>query len=428
MKDKLRFILKRMGERLWVKPLVVCLLSIAIAFLASTVDQLELFQKAPDIKTESIEMLLKVISASMLVMAVFAVGSMLAAYQSASSSATPRTFSLVVSDDLSQNALSTFIGAFIFSIVAQVALMNGYYDKAGRFILFLITILVFGLVILSFIRWVDGIARLGRLGATISKVEKAAGEALCRRREKPFLGGVKSENLTDGLTVFGTTIGYIQHIDMAALQTAAEKTETYVEVSALPGTFVTTNQPLAYLRSGREGSDIEATSIVNAFSIGRNRTFDDDPRFGLITLSEIASRALSPAVNDPGTAIEIIGIFVRLFTDLSKETPGREQPSIDFDRVGVPEISIVDMFDDAFNAIARDGAGTIEVVIRAQKALATLADVGDKHMAKAALECARLINAHAQKALKVPDEIAKLRAVSEFSLSSVSRESSAGEG
>ena len=195
MKDELRFLLNRIGERLWVKPLLVCLLSIAIAFVAQWADQFQIFQKAPEVNTESIEMLLKVISASMLVMAVFAVGSMLAAYQSASSSATPRAFTLVVSDDVSQNALSTFIGAFIFSIVAQVALMNGYYEKTGRFILFIITILVFVLVIISFIKWVDGIARLGRLSTTITKVEKAAGEALRRRKAKPFLGGVKSENL-----------------------------------------------------------------------------------------------------------------------------------------------------------------------------------------------------------------------------------------
>jgi uncharacterized membrane protein len=44
------------------------------------------------------------------------------------------------------------------------------------------------------------------------------------------------------------------------------------------------------------------------------RYFDEDPRFGLITLSEIASRALSPAVNDPGTAIQIISSYVRLFS------------------------------------------------------------------------------------------------------------------
>lgn len=429
MKEKLRFFLSRVAERLWVKPLIVCLLSVAIAFIAQLIDQFAIIQRVPEVKTESITMLLKVISASMLVMSVFAVGAMLAAYQSASSSATPRTFTLVVSDDVSQNVLSTFIGAFIFSIVAQVALINGYYEKAGRFILFVFTILVFVVVIISFIKWVDGIAQLGRLSTTITKVEKAAAEALRRRSEKPYFGGVKAKNLTDGLPVFATTVGYIQRLDMDVLQTAAENNEMQLEVAVLPGAFVTPGQPLAYLRGSWEDSeDTIKTSIVKAFCIGKNRTFDDDPRFGLITLSEIASRALSPAVNDPGTAIEITGTFVRLFTEFVQMTSEREQPRIDYDRVAVPEIFLCDMFEDAFNAIARDGAGTIEVVIRIQKALAALACNGNEHMAKAALDCARLVKAHAEKDLKIPIEIEKLHSVSKFALSQHSQETSAVDG
>ena len=86
----------------------------------------------------------------MLGVATFAVGSMLTAYSSASNSATPRSFPLIIADDVSQNALSSFIGAFIFSIVAYVALENGYYDSAGRFLLFVISIVVFAIIILNF--------------------------------------------------------------------------------------------------------------------------------------------------------------------------------------------------------------------------------------------------------------------------------------
>jgi uncharacterized membrane protein len=125
----------------------------------------------------------------MLVISTFAVASMLSAYAAASSTATPRSYSLVVSDDVSQNALSTFIAAFIFSIVALVALKNGYYEKAGHFALFVLTIMVFALVIIVFLRWVDQIARLGRLATTIDKVEKATAATMQRWRFAPTLGG-----------------------------------------------------------------------------------------------------------------------------------------------------------------------------------------------------------------------------------------------
>ncbi|HLR16456.1 MAG TPA: DUF2254 domain-containing protein [Alcanivoracaceae bacterium] len=416
MKDKLRFIFNRIGEKLWVKPLVVCLLSIAVAFIAHWADQFELLQQAPEVEVESIEMLLKVISSSMLVMAVFAVGSMLAAYQSASNSATPRAFTLVVSDDVSQNALSTFIGAFIFSIVAQLALMGGYYGVGGRFILFIITIVVFALVIIGFIRWVDAIARLGRLSTTIEKVEKATSAALQRRSEKPFLGGIEWDNKIEGVPVFAATIGYIQRIDMGVLQAAAKNTGVRVLVVTLPGTFVTPTRPLAYIQADREetATTSDTESIMNAFIIGSNRTFDDDPRFGLITLSEIASRALSPAVNDPGTAIEIVGIFVRLFTRYTQKASEQDEPTVDYDRVAVPRLLLTDLFEDAFSAMARDGAGTIEVVTRVLKGLATLSSLGDEQLKLAALKSAVIVTEHAKEAIATPSAIKTLRAESAF--------------
>jgi uncharacterized membrane protein len=84
------------------------------------------------------------------------------------------------------------------------------------------------------------------------------------------------------------------------------------------------------------------------------------PRFGLITLSEIASRALSPAVNDPGTAIQIISSHVRLFSLWAETGDGKKGRGKDNDRIAVPELVIGDLFEDAFRPIARDGAGNIE--------------------------------------------------------------------
>jgi uncharacterized membrane protein len=352
----------------------------------------------------------------MLGVAVFAVGSMLSAYGSASSTATPRSFPLVIADDVSQNALSVFIGAFIYSIVAVVALKNGYYGRVGRFVLFLVTAFVFALVILSFIRWIDRIARLGRLGHTIDRVEEVTAEALRRRREAPTLGATRAEGEPDGTPIYADRVGYVQRIDLPALQALAEASNLAVTVVSLPGTFSAPDRPLAY--ASREepasGDEIDDGAISKAFAIGKDRIFDEDPRFGLVVLSEIASRALSPAVNDPGTAIDIIGSLVRLFTLWVEKDEGAEDPPIAFDRVAVPEIPLDDMFDDAFNAISRDGAGTLEVDIRLQKAFNTLASIGGVDMREAARSHAQLAFHYAERALQLPEEIERLRMVYRF--------------
>ncbi|MDH3505033.1 MAG: DUF2254 domain-containing protein [Nitrospirota bacterium] len=416
MGDRLKFFLNRISERLWVKPLAMCLLSIAAAFLAKTADNTDIGQFVPEITPDSIETLLTIISASMLVIATFAVASMVSAYASASTTATPRSFPLVISDDVSQNALSTFIGAFIFSIVALIALQNGFYDKAGRFGLFALTLVVFAMVILTFVRWVDRIARLGRLGGTIDKVETATAAALQQRRCAPTLGGVPAGPRQDGdRAIYGRTIGYVQRVDVTALQTYAEKYGGRITVAALPGTFVAPGRVLAYVTADSGVlTDIDTSQIAQAFLIGDDRIFDEDPRFGLIVLSEIASRALSPAVNDPGTAIDIIGTLVRLFAGWSEPLKESDTRPCECDRVEVPEISLRDMFDDAFTAIARDGAGTIEVAGRLQKAFESLASIEHAMMRSVARYHAGLALARAEKALDLPEDLDVVRKLAKF--------------
>lgn len=115
-------------------------------------------------------------------------------------------------------------------------------------------------------------------------------------------------------------------------------------------------------------------SIVAAFIAKRT----DDTGFAQ---SEIARRALSPAVNDPGTAIDVVGTLLRLFVLWNEPASAADDDALKFDRVEVPEIAVRDMFDDAFTAIARDGAGMVEVAIRLQKALHSLATIGDAECA-----------------------------------------------
>jgi uncharacterized membrane protein len=154
--------------------------------------------------------------------------------------------------------------------------------------------------------------------------------------------------------------------------------------------------------------------VTHAFVIGRERLFDDDPRFGLVVLSEIAGRALSPAVNDPGTAIAIIGTLVRLFTHWGRPMEAKDSAAPDFNRVEVPEVLTRDMFDDAFTAIARDGARIFEVAVRLQKAFASLASLSDGAIREAAIHHARIALARSEKALELPEEAAVIRDLARF--------------
>ena len=215
MLQNIIFYYKRLTENLWFKPLIFCLLSIMGALVAELADGTFLTDIAPEIKYESLDDLLSTLSNSMLVIAIFAVGSMISAFAAASSTATPRSFKLVVADDVSQNALSIYIGSFIFSIVASVAFKNGYYGKAGHFVLFLLTLAVFLLVIVTFIRWVERISKLGRLEHTIQKIEDVTTKTFEKRIKLRRMGGSPIIEREDkGVPIYSDEIGYILHLNM----------------------------------------------------------------------------------------------------------------------------------------------------------------------------------------------------------------------
>lgn len=411
MKQNILFALNRLKEKLWFRPLIFCILSVFAALLASIADSSDLNDLVPEIKTESLANLLSTISGSMLVISIFAVGSMIAAYSAASNTATPRSFKLITADDVSQNALSVFIGSFIYSIVAMVALQNGYYGKAGHFILFLFTLLFFTLVIATFLRWVERISKLGRMGHTIQLVEEATANAIKARLEAPTLNGVAiNPNQDKGIAIYSDVTGYVQQINMFKLQKIAETWDAFLTVNALPGSFATKDKPLFYLVIKTKASkQPDYQEMKSAFTIGTMRYFDEDPRFGLITLSEIASRALSPAVNDPGTAIQIIGSYVRMFSLWSNPKQDTSSQKDVYDRIAVPEIIIADLFEDAFRPIARDGAGNIEVMIRLQKAFQTLATIDDFDLKKAAMQHSQNAYERAKLEMKYETDLAELK-------------------
>lgn len=411
MQKNIEFLFKHLSEKLWFRPLIFSLFSIATPLIAQLADNSFIAGIAPGIERSSVENLLATISSSMLVIAIFAVGAILSAFSAASSTATPRSFKLIVADDVSQNALSVFIGAFIYSIVATIALKNGFYGEAGYFTLFIITLLVFATVIITFLRWVDRISKLGRMSHTIKKIEDATCKAIRDKKDEPFMGGTPiKRKLPEGIPIFCKNIGYVQHVDMEQLQELAVSFDVTFVLNSIPGTFTAPDKPLLYLISEKTISlEEKIEELNNAFIIKAERSFYADPRFGLIALSEIASRALSPGINDPGSAIAIIGSNVRLFTRWLKDDDKQKNKEIKYNRLAVPEISMADMFNDAFRPIARDGADNLEVMIRLQKALLSIFRIGTSEVKELALYHSHQAFERATLAIKFSEDLEVLR-------------------
>jgi uncharacterized membrane protein len=163
--------------------------------------------------------------------------------------------------------------------------------------------------------------------------------------------------------------------------------------------------------SGSESAARDALDddIMGAITLGTYRTFEHDPRFGLSVLSEIASRALSPAVNDPGTAIDVIGRGVRSLTCWAQPPAEQEEVEPDCQRVYVQSLDVDDLFDDFFGPIARDGAGLLEVDMRMTKALLSLAEINPTLFKPAASRHAARLLGYAENALGLDEDKRRLR-------------------
>lgn len=105
-----------------------------------------------------------------------------------------------------------------------------------------------------------------------------------------------------------------------------------------------------------------------------------------MVLGELASRALSPGINDPGTAVDVIGTAVRLLTAYRVQARDASGAAGD-GSVLVPPVAYADLLDDVFRPIASDGATSFAVAVRLQKALAGLAaDAAGTPQVRAALQ------------------------------------------
>lgn len=410
--SKWQWILKQFGKRLWVRASLFCLLAFITALAGIVARDYIPESVSRKVGAQAVDNILQIIANSMLAVTTFSLSIMVAAYSAATNNVTPRSTQLLLQDSTAQNALSVFIGAFLYSLVGIVALSMHVYGESGRLVLFVVTIGVIFLIIAVMLRWISHLSRLGRVGETISMVEKATLNSLKARIEQPYLGGsplLKFEKNKNHHPVRCGVIGYIQHVDMGALSELAETIGAEFYFCMIPGSFNDAVSPLFYSSVPLDETSLPAA--CDAYSIAETRSFEQDPRFGLLVLGEIASRALSPAVNDPGTAIDIIGSSLRIMSVWV--TRDAADPPPRFPHLHVPPLATKDMLEDVYLGVARDGAGMLQVGIRLHKALIALRRKGSDETKEAVSEISAYALAYAQKRLALDSEKQRIAALAE---------------
>lgn len=169
-----------------------------------------------------------------------------------------------------------------------------------------------------------------------------------------------------GRAVRARTTGYVQAIDAEGLMSLAREHDIVVEVQARPGAFVRRSSVLLMMTPAPVQAQPDDEAFSSVWIIGSDRTGTQDVTFFMDQLVELAVRALSPGINDPGTARLCIDRLEQALCHLA----GRQIPSAGrFDedgrlRVLASPLTFPEVVRRAFDEIARYGRSSVSVTCR----------------------------------------------------------------
>ena len=378
--------LHEISRRLVVRVVLIALLAFLALGLAKLGSRLIPEGLDPLVGGEAVDNILSIIANSMLTVTTFSLTIMAAAHRMVSNSWTPRAHQMLLQDTTTHTVLATFVGAYLFALTAIILRDLEVFRGRELLILFGMTLLVVALIVVAIIRWISHMEMLGSLINTAQRIEERTALALAMRAEAPCLGARPLDRaaIPEAAAVLAApTSGYLQAIYQDRLQAAAEECGGRIWLLHPVGAYVHRGEALARIEGG---AALEAAVAENV-KLGSLRNFDQDPGFGLTCLGEIGVRALSPGINDPGTALDMLHRITRVLldTDASLAAPQEAQ----HDRLFLPALDTGAMVTQCLSPLLRDGAGREELVRPAERALAALARHPDAGIAEAAAGLAR---------------------------------------
>jgi uncharacterized membrane protein len=298
---------------LWLVPLASMLLALLLTPLLRRIDQ------ATDwtlfgFGLEGARALLAMLAASMLSLLVFVLSALLIAVQVASAQLTPR---VIAATFLRSRSIKSTIGLVVFTFMLSVGVL-GRSEESVLQLSTAICILASIASIAMFLFLVDSALKALRPVSVVAGVAAEGFKVL--EDVYPHLLGTEVDRRRSRLASKpGPADRTIPHEGNSAVLIAADfgwlsaagiEARGLVELVPRVGEFIAVGEPLFHLRGGAAGLD--DGSLRAALAFGGERTLEQDPMFAFRILVDIAAKALSPAINDPTTAVLAIDQIHRL--------------------------------------------------------------------------------------------------------------------
>jgi len=394
--SRLAFAWARARDSLWFVPSLSVVVGTVLAMMAVQVPTPETESRLARIwlfggGAEGARGMLSAIAGSLITVTGVVFSVTIVALQLASSQFTPRVLGSFVADRVNQTVLGVFIGTFTYTLLVLRTIRSEADDRNAlvphvavtlALVLLLVSIAALIVFINHAARSIQASVILQReTSRTLARVAVLFPEQVGHPDdESPLNDALREPVAGPSAHVVASASGYLQAVDASALwklrsaRSAGPLTmrmELDIGAFAFPGMRLATVWPAEALDEHAE------LAVRTAFVLGAERTIEQDIEFGLIVISDIALRALSPGINDPTTAIQCIDRLTEVLAALgTRRRPSEDRRSPDGAvRLLMRSTSFPRALRLAFDQIRLFGAGNPAVASRLLEALTELATV-----------------------------------------------------
>lgn len=429
---KLLFFWRELKATFWFIP--VLLISIAIILSLSLLYLDNLIEFRPEGITQlifpgsasAVHQILSTISGAMIGVAGTVFSITLVALTLASSQFGPRLIRNFMYDQLNQIVLGSYAATYVYClIVLNTIKENDQFSFIPSFsILFaLIATIVNIILLVIFFHHITMNIQADNIISDISS-------DMSKNLDSLFSGDVNSnlENTKDvspkslketfayQKEIRAEKYGYLRYLDRQSLLEIAKEKNMLIEIYFRPGDFVVKDQKLGMVYSHEETADEDLEAYQRQFIFGKTRSKEQDLEHSIHQLVEIASRALSPGINDPYTAISCINHLSSIMSSLvKKEFPAPyladEEGEV---RVIADVLTFEGMLDAAFNQIRQFSRGNPSVAIRMMESLRTIYQFCHDDRKEAVSKHAQMILNLAEKSFDEKNDLEDLQRRSDF--------------
>lgn len=262
--------------------------------------------------TETARGLLTTFIGGLISIMVFSFSLVMILLNQASSNFSPRLLPGLISNRRHQIILGIYNSTLLYCIFTLVSITphGDKYQLPGFSVL--LAIIFMTLCLGAFIYFIHSISQQIQVGTIMDKIFDEANNRLSKLIENEKSMDGKFPDTSVWQTVHSKQSGYFQDVSLKSLAGFAKENKIKIEIAQIKGTFILKNLPI-FRYTGADLDDEAIDEVLNYFHFSKNELVEENYVLAFKQITEIALKAMSPGINDPGTAINAIDYLTDLF-------------------------------------------------------------------------------------------------------------------